>query len=203
MVGGGSGVALPGEVSLAHRGVLFLDELAEFPRGNLDSLRQPLEDGFVTVARRGMTTRFPSSFQLVAASNPCPCGFHGDRRKPCECSPAQFSRHRLRVSGPLLDRIDLVVKVGRLGSVAMERGTEDSSTVRNRVEAAVAFRQTRPDQRDGAAEALVRRALDGGLVTARGSASLLRVARTVADLAGETTIGEDHVAEALGLRGEF
>jgi magnesium chelatase family protein len=183
---------------------LFLDELAEFPRGNLDTLRQPLEDGFVTVARRGVTARFPSSFHLVAASNPCPCGFHGDRRKPCECRPAVLARYRQRVSGPLLDRIDLVVKVGRVeAKEASGPAGETSSVIRERVEEAVDFREERPAEMLPGAQRMVLGALEAAVVTARGADRLTSVARTIADLALETAVSEEHVAEAMALRGEW
>src|SRR5690606_14463461 len=110
IVGGGSGIPVPGEVSLAHHGVLFLDELAEFPRNHLDTLRQPLEDGFITIARKGVSVRFPSRFHLVAAANPCPCGYAGDRRKRCVCPPSEVARYRQWASGVLVDRTDLVIK---------------------------------------------------------------------------------------------
>jgi len=204
LVGGGSGIAVPGEASLAHRGVLLLDELAEFPRANLDTLRQPLEDGFVTVARRGATAQFPSSFHLVGASNPCPCGFHGDRRKPCECRPAVLARYRQRVSGPLLDRIDLVVKVGRVeaSEVAGPPG-ESTGVIRRRVEQAAEFRRDRPSETEPRARQMVLDALDSAVVTARGADRVTSVARTIADLALVTRVSEDHVAEAMALRGEW
>jgi magnesium chelatase family protein len=204
LVGGGSPIPVPGEASLAHRGVLFLDELAEFPRAHLDTLRQPLEDGVVTVARRGTSVEFPSRFHLVAAANPCPCGFHGDYRRSCECRPALLTRYRLRVSGPLLDRLDLVVKVGRLE--AGELGGPDpepTSSVRERVSAAVAFRPQRPDEAAPGADDMIRSALASGLLTARGAARVRRVARTIADLAEVEIVEEEHVAEALALRGEW
>ena len=204
LVGGGSGVLVPGEASLAHRGVLFLDELAEFPRGNLDTLRQPMEDGFVTVARRGNTAQFPSSFHLVGASNPCPCGFYGDRRKPCECRPAVLGRYRQRVSGPLLDRIDLVVRVGRVeASEAAAPGGESSSVIRRRVEQAAEFRRDRPAETHPRARQMILDALDSAVVTARGADRVTSVARTIADLALETRVEEEHVAEAMALRGEW
>lgn len=204
LVGGGSGVAVPGEASLAHRGILFLDELAEFPRAHLDTLRQPLEDGFVTVARRGATVRFPAEFQLVAASNPCPCGFHGDRRKPCECRPALLAAYRRRVSGPLLDRIDLVIRVGRMESADIEEGHgESTAMVRRRVAEAVQFSRERPERVDQDAERMVLEALAAGLVTARGASRVKSVARTIADLGQSTAVTPEHVAEALALRGEW
>ena len=204
LVGGGSGVPVPGEFSLANHGLLFLDELAEFPRSHLDTLRQPMEDGSVTIARRGMSVEFPSSFQLVAATNPCPCGFTGDDRKPCQCPPATVSRYRQRVSGPLLDRIDLVVKVGRVDSVEMTaEDTESSSAIRKRVMAAVEFRSRRADLVSKSANRLVLKALDSALITARGVERAKRVARTIADLALVEEVSQDHVAEAMVLRGEW
>jgi magnesium chelatase family protein len=204
LVGGGSPVPVPGEASLAHRGVLFLDELAEFPRSHLDTLRQPLEDGVVTVARRGTSVEFPSSFHLVAATNPCPCGFHGDHRRSCECRPAVLSRYRLRVSGPLLDRLDLVVKVGRLEAQELSGPTPESSeSVRERVLKAVEFKSQRGDEATKTAIEMIRGALAAGLVTARGAARVRRVARTIADLAQAEVVDEEHVAESLALRGEW
>lgn len=204
LVGGGSGVPVPGEVSLAHRGVLFLDELAEFPRGNLDTLRQPLEDGVVTVARRGMSVDFPSRFRLIAASNPCPCGFHGDSRVPCGCRPSELSRYRRRVSGPLLDRFDLVVRVGRVEASEIEGPEPDpTATVAARVETASRFANQRPDGISTDARNMILRALDAGLITARGADRVRRVARTIADLASVETVQEEHAAEALALRGEW
>lgn len=204
LVGGGSGVPSPGEASLAHRGVLFLDELAEFPRGNLDTLRQPMEDGVVTVARKAMTVEFPSSFQLVAATNPCPCGFHGDRRKPCECRPAVVNRYRQRLSGPLIDRIDLMVAVGRVAALEMsDPSAESTEEIRRRVEAARDFRAGRADQIDPPAQQMIISALGSGIVTARGATRIRRVARTIADLALSESVREDHVAEAMALRNEW
>lgn len=204
LVGGGSGIPVPGEVSLSHRGVLFLDELGEFPKGNLDSLRQPLEDGVVTVARRGASVEFPSRFQLVAASNPCPCGFRGDSRKPCECRPAELARYRHRVSGPLLDRFDLVVRVGRVeAGDAAGPASESSGTVSARVSDAHEFATTRADSDTPDARRALMSALDGGLVTARGAQRVRRVARSIADLALTESVGSEQIAEALALRGEW
>ena len=204
LVGGGSGIPVPGEVALAHRGVLFLDELAEFPRGNLDTLRQPLEDGLVTVARRGMTVEFPSRFQLVAATNPCPCGFYGDRRHPCECRPSVLAKYRQRVSGPLLDRFDLVVKVGRVEAAeAAEETAESSEAVRRRVVEARAFAKQRGADFSSEARRMILDALGSALVTARGARRIARVARTVADLELSSQVGADHVAEAMALRLEW
>ena len=204
LVGGGSPIPVPGEVSLAHRGVLFLDELAEFPRAHLDTLRQPLEDRMVTVARRGSSVEFPSAFHLVAATNPCPCGFFGDHRKSCECRPSVLSRYRLRVSGPLLDRLDLVVEVGRLDAAETEGpAPESSSVVRERVAASVEFRSRRQSRFAAPALEMVKSALSAALVTARGAARVRGVAQTIADLALSECVEEEHVAEALALRGEW
>jgi magnesium chelatase family protein len=204
LIGGGSGVPVPGEVSLAHRGVLFLDELAEFPRSHLDALRQPMEDGFVTVARKGVTVRFPSRFQLVAATNPCPCGFSGDDRKPCVCRASDLSRYRLRLSGPLVDRVDLVVKVGRVEVSDLKGGGgETSAAVRRRVEAAVDFADRRPDERAVRGEEMILDCVGTGMLTARGAARVRRLARTIADLESKVVVEEEHVAEAIALRSEW
>lgn len=203
LVGGGSGVAVPGEVSLAHRGTLFLDEMAEFPRANLDTLRQPLEDGEVTVARRGVSATFPAVFQLVAATNPCPCGFLGDRRKPCECRPAAAARYRQRVSGPLLDRFDMVVKVDRLEVAPNPTPEESSDDVRGKVDDAVSRLARTPPVMSDPARGMLAVSLGNGLLTARGIDRVGSVATTIAALAAAETITEEHVAEAMALRGEW
>lgn len=201
LVGGGSGVPVPGEVSLAHRGVLFMDELAEFPRNHLDTLRQPLEDGFITIARKGVSVRFPSRFHLVAAANPCPCGYAGDRRKPCVCRPSEVARYRQRVSGPLVDRIDLVVKVGRVETLSLEVSVEESSAVvRKRVEEAIRFGSGIDGGLSPTAERMIVSALEQGLITARGATRTARLARTIANLAACEEVDEDHVAEAMAFR---
>lgn len=204
LVGGGSGMPVPGEVSLANHGVLFLDELAEFPRGSLNTLRQPLEDGYVTVARKGITLRFPSVFHLVAATNPCPCGFHGDRRKPCQCRSSEVARYRQRVSGPLLDRIDLVVKVGRVETMTLgEADGEGSDAIRRRVVAAARFGVGAAGGVEPAAERMIVSALEKGVVTARGAIRVGRLSRTIANLAASERVTEDHVSEAMALRTEW
>jgi magnesium chelatase family protein len=178
--------------------------MAEFPRANLDTLRQPLEDGTVTVARRGVTVTFPSSFHLVAATNPCPCGFLGDRRKPCECRPAVVSRYRQRVSGPLLDRFDLVVKVDRLdASYAAGPEVDPTSEVRRRVAGAHKRLADGHAELAPAAEQLLVAALANSLLTARGVARVRRVATTICALADQDTVNEEHMAEAMGLRAEW
>ena len=210
LVGGGSGLPTPGEISLAHRGVLFLDELAEFPRSHLDALRQPLEEGRVVISRQGATVSFPASFQLVAATNPCPCGYWGDRRRPCSCPPAMRERYRTRVSGPLLDRFDLSVGVRALSPAEYgSKRAESSAVVAARVSSARGIQRDRGrlnrDQAevtiDASARAFVVEAIDRGAITARGASKVQRVARTIADLAAERRVQEEHVAEALALRG--
>ncbi len=217
LVGGGSGIPVPGEVSLAHRGVLFLDELAEFPPSVLDALRQPVEDGSVTIARKGVTVTFPSVTQVVAATNPCPCGYRGDRTTPCRCGAAAVARYRRRVSGPLLDRFDLRVQVWRPDpDEFLSRPGEGSAAVRTRVEAARARQRARGvvnarlDRRalddmelSDDARTLLTGALTAGRLTARGFDRIRRVARTIADLAGEDVVVGDHVAEALTFRGDW
>jgi magnesium chelatase family protein len=215
LIGGGTGVVVPGEAVLAHHGVLFLDELGEFPPHLLNALRQPLEDGAVTVARKGVSVRFPSRFQLIAATNPCPCGYEGDRLKACSCTESIKARYAKRLAGPLLDRVDLRVEVGRLRVDEMAGAPgEPSAAVRTRVEGARARMAVRGRlNRD-----LDRAALDCapfttaaiGLLTAEAKRSWLtgrgwdrvrRVAVTIADLTGSASITDDHIAEALLFRG--
>jgi magnesium chelatase family protein len=214
LVGGGSGNPVPGEVSLAHRGTLFLDELAEFPRSHLDTLRQPLEEGVVSVARRGSSVDFPATFQLLAATNPCPCGFYGDGRRPCQCRPAILGRYRSRISGPLLDRFDLIVRVGRVEATEYSGPEgETSESVAARIGLARAAQSQRgqinrrlevgDSEESKAAAALVAGAVGVGVLTARGADRVRRVARTIADLAGVDRVEEQHMAEAIGLRGEW
>jgi magnesium chelatase family protein len=214
LVGGGA-VPVPGEATLAHRGVLFLDELSEFDRRALEALRQPLEDGEVTIVRGQKVARFPTRFALVAATNPCLCGRGG---KGCRCSEPELARHRQRLSGPLLDRIDLVVGVERPSSAALEaEPLTTSKEVAERVAAARAMQLARSGcanaqlaARDmiaavecgaAAAKALAR-AYDSGGLSARGRDRALRVARTIADLDAEREIGIEALARALGYRHE-
>jgi magnesium chelatase family protein len=220
LVGGGA-IPRPGEISLAHNGVLFLDEIPEFNRGALEVLRQPLEEGRVTIARATRTAVFPAHFVLVAAMNPCPCGFSGDERRPCRCTPTQIAKYRGRLSGPLRDRIDLIVEVPAVpvsDIVGGEPG-EPSAAVRQRVEAArttqhvryaSASVRTNADLRgslvgevcrpDAAGRDLVRRAVMRMGLSARGYDRVLKVARTIADLAGAHNVTSGHVAEALQYR---
>ena len=203
LVGGGSWSLRPGEVSLATHGVLFLDELGEFPVAALEALRQPLEEGVIRVSRAGGTVTFPADFLLVAAMNPCPCG-EGVYQGACRCSEAARARYRRRISAPLLDRFDLVVPLSRpdpeelLGGVA----GESSAAAARRVAAARAMRARRDAAPDLAPEAaaLLASKLRSGDLSARGLHKLTRVARTVATLAGADVVSFDHASEALSLR---
>lgn len=217
LVGGGSGAIVPGELSLATHGVLFLDELGEFPARTLDALRQPLEEGFVALARRGLSVTFPANTQLVAASNPCPCGFSGDRMQSCRCQPSVAERYRRRISGPLLDRFDLRVPVRRLHADELEGPPgEPSRVVADRVANARKLQEERGRLNrdlgrsalddlamDAAAGRLLGRAVDKVALTARGYDRVRRVARTLADLEGDESVAERHVSEALALRGSW
>jgi magnesium chelatase family protein len=220
LVGGGA-TPLPGEVSLAHHGVLFLDELSEFSRGALEALRQPLEDGRVVIVRGQRAAVYPTRFMLVAATNPCPCGHAGDRRRRCACSPADVARHRRRLSGPLLDRIDVLLDVQRPSAAQLAGASPGTSSAeaRDRVLAArerqahrLAGRPgtcnaqlTHADLRrhavlDDAGERTLRTAYEAGRISARGHQRVLRVARTLADLAGRDRIAHQDVCVALGHR---
>ncbi|MFN2308221.1 MAG: YifB family Mg chelatase-like AAA ATPase [Gammaproteobacteria bacterium] len=215
LVGGGS-QPRPGEISLAHHGVLFLDELPEFGRRVLEVLREPLETGQITVSRAARQAEFPAQFQLIAAMNPCPCGYLGDPSGRCRCAPEQIQRYRHRISGPLLDRIDLQVEVPRLPARALQGAPgEDSATVRARVVAARArqlARQGNCNARlsgdaldrhcalDANEQALLRHALERLDLSARAYHRILRVARTLADLEAAERITAEHLGEALGYR---
>lgn len=220
LAGGGS-APRPGEVSLAHNGVLFLDELPEFHRDALEILRQPLEDGAVTVSRVAGSATYPSRFMLVAAMNPCPCGYFGHPSKPCGCLPGAIDRYRQRVSGPLLDRIDLHVEVAPVGydELAGAQNGECSRDIRARVLAARAVQLARyagtgvrcnaqlPSRLlrqvcalEAPAAALLRAAFDRLGLSARAYDRVLKVARTIADLDGAAKIGAPHLAEALQYR---
>jgi magnesium chelatase family protein len=200
IVGGGPHLR-PGEASLAHGGVLLLDELAEFQRPTLEALRQPLEDGFVAVARVAGRVVFPARFQLVATMNLCPCGGRGDPAAECSCSPQRLARYRDKLSRALLDRFDLVVAMPRVrGEELAAAAGEASDSVRVRVVAARERLAVRPPVRDAAADELLRRAADRLHLSGRGYARVGRVARTIAALAGSDAILPEHVAEALAYR---
>jgi len=217
LVGGGS-QPRPGEISLAHRGVLFLDEIAEFDRRVLEVLREPLENGRIVISRAARQARFPAAFQLVAAMNPCPCGQRGDPRAVCRCTPEQVQRYRGRLSGPLLDRIDLHVEVPRLAQSALRADApagESSACVRARVVAARERALARSGcanaalgagrlEREAAVTPSALRDLDAIVdrlgLSARAYHRVLRVARTIADLAGSIEVTPDHVTEAVTCR---
>jgi magnesium chelatase family protein len=220
LVGGGS-FPRPGEISLAHRGVLFLDELTEFKRDVLDFLRQPLEDGHVTISRTRQSVEFPAQFTLVASTNPCPCGYHGDSGQPCTCTPRAREQYWARLSGPLMDRIDLQVGVNRLKpeEIIQQPTGEASATVRERVMAArdraqQRFRNTplccnaemqsahlkQWCQLDAASRGLLEAAIRKLGLSVRASDRVLKVARTIADLEGVETLQTHHVAEAIQYR---
>lgn len=218
LVGGGRPPA-PGEATFAHHGVLFLDELSEFSRPSLEALRQPLEDGRVVVVRGQIALSFPTRFMLVAATNPCPCGFAGSDR-PCRCAEHELMRHRRRLSGPLLDRLDLLVTVARPSAAALAQPSSTSTeevrarvlAARERQQARLAGTSARANAqmdarllrrlvrvRGGAARALAS-AYDAGGLSARGHDRVLRVARTIADLSGRDAVGLEDVLQALALR---
>ncbi|MCX6619928.1 MAG: ATP-binding protein, partial [Acidobacteria bacterium] len=216
LIGGGSGTPRPGEVSLAHHGVLFLDELPEFPRNVLELLRQPLEERSVTIARANMTLVFPANFMLNAAMNPCRCGFHGDATRECRCTGGELQRYLGQISGPLLDRIDLHVEVPAVAYKqlrARDQG-ECSERMRERVLAARALQQQRgfynaeiPHRQlrtlcalDDAGERTLEMAVRRLSLSARGHDRLLKVARTIADLDNSSGVSAKHLAEAVQYR---
>ena len=222
LIGGGT-YPRPGEISLAHRGVLFLDEFAEFPRSVLENLRQPLEDGVVTVSRAKGSSEFPAQFMLVAAMNPCPCGNATDVEKLCSCTPSQVAKYQRRVSGPILDRIDLHVDVPRIKieKLEQEHGGESSDSIRTRIERARTFQQerfgilsapifTNSEMNaqhikqfcllDDASKTVLRTAVSQMQLSARAYHRLIKVARTIADLASAPSITSTHIAEAIHYR---
>ena len=215
--GGGAAGVRPGEASLAHHGVLFLDELPEFDRDVLEALREPLESGKVSIARAARQAQFPARFQLVAAMNPCPCGHCGDRSGRCRCTPERIARYRGRISGPLADRIDIKLEVPapRESELVAPLAGEPSSAIQARVARAHRLqlgRQGRPNALLGTAEIdrhcgtdrdgdqLLRHALARLLLSARAYHRVLRVARSIADLADQSTIAAEHIAEAIHYR---
>ena len=220
LVGGGR-IPRPGEISLSHRGVLFLDELPEFGQTVLEVLRQPLEDKVVTISRAQGTITYPANFMLVGAMNPCPCGYYGDLIKECTCSATAIARYQKRISGPLLDRIDIHVEVPRVDyeKLADKRNVEKSETIRQRVQAArtrqLARFQGTPTtcntemgptevrdfcQTDPSGEKLLKAAMQQLHLSARAYHRVLKLARTIADLAESEMILANHIAEAIQYR---
>ncbi len=216
LIGGGTGAPRPGEVSLAHNGVLFLDEFPEFPRNVLEILRQPLEESTVTIARSTMTLCFPANFMLVAAMNPCPCGYYGDPTRECRCTPAIIQRYLAKISGPLLDRIDIQTEVPAVPYKELRAGevTESSADLLERVErarqvqTARGFSNSRLPARevrklcalDDSGERTLEMAMRRMSLSARAHDRILKVARTVADLDRAESVGAKHVAEAVQYR---
>ena len=220
LVGGGS-FPQPGEISMAHNGVLFLDELPEFKRTVLEVMRQPLEDRVVTISRAKFTVEYPASFMLVAAMNPCPCGFHNHPERDCVCAPGVVQKYLNKISGPLLDRIDIHIEVTPVAftELASERETEKSAAVRERVvkarqvqeqrykgtkmhsNAQISTQQLRKYCRiDATGQALLQKAMERLGLSARAYDRILKVARTIADLAGSNDIRTEHLAEAIQYR---
>jgi magnesium chelatase family protein len=219
LVGGGN-PPKPGEISLAHQGVLFLDELPEFNRAVLEALREPLESGQITISRASYQSQFPAKFQLVAAMNPCPCGHFGNSNQRCQCTYEQIQRYQRRISGPLLDRMDLHVQVpplkkGTLSTATLEKSTEDSNTVRARVIQSREIQQMRQNKCNAALREkeiaeyceiskpdhhLLDQAMERFGLSARAYHRILKVARTIADLASSETILTEHLTESLSYR---
>ena len=214
---GGGGTPRPGEISLAHHGVLFLDELPEFDRKVLEVLREPLESGHITISRAARQADFPANFQLIAAMNPCPCGYLGHHNNKCRCTPDQVSRYKAKISGPLLDRIDLHIEVPALKEDELMHAivSEDSQSIRARVEKARAkqlSRQGKPNNLLGTKEidihcmadeagiTLLKTAISRLNLSARAYHRILKVARTICDLSDETNIQPTHIAEAIQYR---
>ncbi len=220
LIGGGS-KALPGEISLAHYGVLFLDELPEFNKSVLEALRQPLEDGFVTVTRANAKSVYPSDFMLVAAMNPCPCGNYGSRINECRCTQVQVQRYQSKISGPLLDRIDIHVEMTEVGysDLSQAKPSENSATIRERVNKARKIQRDRFEKDgiiynsqmtsalmrkycklDKKAETILNAAFDNLHLSARAHSRILKVARTIADVEGQKNITSDNIIEAIQYR---
>lgn len=221
LVGGGSSPQ-PGEISLAHHGVLFLDELPEFPRNCLEAMRQPLEDGFIRISRVKRSLTFPASFMLVAAMNPCPCGYYTDPRKTCWCNPAKIAGYLSKVSGPLLDRIDIHIELPpiKYPELSDVKPAENSAAIKSRVEKARSIQRERfrsagiydnasmgtrlakiHCRLDEEAQDLIRSAMETLNLSARAYDKVLKVSRTIADLAGSDIIRRGHISEAIQYRG--
>ncbi len=219
LVGGGQ-VPKPGEITLAHNGVLFLDELPEFRRNVLEVLRQPMEDGRVTIARSSATVIYPARFMLVAAMNPCPCGYFTDPKRECKCTPNQIRQYRAKISGPLLDRIDIHLEVPsiRYGDLAKRSGAVKSLSIKKRAQNARAIQQERFNSQtrcnalmtnreikeycpiDEASQQLIEMAIDKLGFSARAYTKILKVARTIADLENEKLVSSHHISEAIQYR---
>ena len=214
---GGGGIPRPGEISLAHRGVLFLDELAEFDRKVLEVLREPLESGHITISRAARQATFPAQFQLIAAMNPCPCGYFGHFNQQCRCTPDQIARYKAKISGPLLDRIDINIQVPALKHEELTDAvnSESSADIQARVEQARALqlaRQQKPNadlgpleiadvcKLDAQGDALLKTAVSKFNLSARAYHRILKVSRSIADLAKSKAISSSHIAEALQYR---
>ena len=196
MTGGGNS-ALPGEVSMAHNGVLFLDELPEFNKSTLEVLRQPLEDRKITISRAKYTVEYPCSFMFVASMNPCPCGYYGDPTHHCVCTPGQIQRYMNKISGPLLDRIDIhcEVVVVPFKQLAQMQPGEPSTVIRERVIKARQIQENDEQSLD-----MLRMAMERLSLSARAYSRILKVARTIADLEGSDRVQSHHIAEAIGYR---
>ncbi|MDP3881171.1 MAG: YifB family Mg chelatase-like AAA ATPase [bacterium] len=223
VMGGGQNPR-PGEISLAHRGVLFLDEVAEFRRDLLEALRQPLESGSALISRVRGNLEFPANFILVAAMNPCPCGFYRDEERDCKCSANEILRYQKKLSGPLLDRIDIQIELPRVAIEKLRRedaGSSSSFDIRNQVASIRAMQMERFEQNkiraitnadlsskeiekfvalDSESESLVRKMFDANFISPRGYYRILKVARTIADLEGIEQVSKDHISEAFGYR---
>ncbi len=220
LVGGGQ-TPRPGEISLSHLGVLFLDELPEFKRNALEALRQPLEEGTITITRSLVTASFPAKFMLIAAMNPCPCGYFGDRVRTCRCSPQQIRQYQAKISGPLLDRIDLHIEVPsvKYRALSNKETGESSSTIKERVNKARARQNKRYEGNgilcnarmtdkqirtycsiDEESQGLLEMAIEKLGLSARAMNRILKVSRTIADLENKETVESAHVAEAIQYR---
>jgi len=217
IVGGGR-IPRPGEISLAHRGVLFLDEFAEFPRSIIEALRQPLEDGQITVARASFSFNFPAKFTLIAAQNPCPCGYFGDKERECRCSPSQIIKYQQKISGPILDRIDITLYLGRVDFEKLESKDDQktSSQIRKKVEMAREIQSKRFEkekiftnsemkpnlikkycQIDETSYQLLKNAVEKFHLSPRSYHKILKLARTIADLENSANLNKEHIGEAI------